>query len=672
MKPQNKKKLIKYGLFSSLFIGVAVTSFVVPIAIDSAKLQKPNVDYSDTPIGNKNRVDDFLNNSKLINSNLLQNSLEIYGKKDLIGEEGKKLTPDQRSFITIETSWRNYLFKLNLSSKMYYELYNHQIDVELAYVKPNKINSSAPTVGIRFIKGEYSRIYEYDENYLYGFQKSIVDNDISQAVVDIKKNANKYFNLKTEKGKIGDAGIYTKNINPSDLTNNTGTKEIEKLNEKEYLISITNVKADNFVPSKLIITYDIFYKDEFIKTSEKTELNGFDIEEGVDDPISKVKNYIKKDNSLLKSLHQYFKYDAPKGDKITVEDAYKQNLFSFKLSNNAKNSLEQEGIDITFDLDDKTNKLVYTNINDSTMPVFVVNVISYKNQGNQYSEKYSIEGIDQRGEFKKSQEEEKVNSLSNYIIQNNILIEDFVDINLDLKGEFEKYKKSEIPFSFVLKAFEEYKKDENKNNKAPFAILLTKKKDLPDSNMNLILEEVLTNTNNYDIKDVIQEINDINNKINISITYGLGERNKNQYLELIDQFIFEDVFKDFMNERTYFTNQIQKEKERLISSPNELIINYVNNQVFKEAYAISKMRDWKLTEIFAGVSILNPTPLEFPKYDSQINVWIDFNWWLEKKHEEIEEWINKREIIFKINIYKEGSASSSFELKKGFDDLFDK
>ena len=160
------------------------------------------------------------------------------------------------------------------------------------------------------------------------------------------------FQLKKEVGTIGDVGIYAKNIKPDDIDLNNNEK-LKQLREKNYWVSLDSLSVDKKNPTLLKIKYNISYDDGLVKAYASTKevvLGPFDIEQGVDDPVSKLKKFIESNKDWINNLNQYFVYKKPENDEkqYSIREAYQKGFISFSTTYSIKNKLEEEGISLEF------------------------------------------------------------------------------------------------------------------------------------------------------------------------------------------------------------------------------------------------------------------------------------------------------------------------------------
>ena len=606
MSKINRSKIV---LFSSLTTAAVTAAVLVPVLQSQYGLSRMDQDLSFSQEGNRNRILNFINDSNKINQSILSGQLQV--------DETKHSYAD-RSFITVSEAYDQNWFEFKTSGSLKYNLYKDDLSAELAYVKASITNSTYPVVGLRIYAGQgdtYSEvIYEYSESSLSGFKQTGEELIINNIVDDINKNPKKYFKLKEEVGKFGDLGLYAKNIKTEDF-DFIDNKLIKDLKENFYFIELTGLEVDNVVPSNLILTYDVIFDNgitQFKKTYNKVTINGIDIEFGVDDPKSKVKNFIKENKeSLLADLYQYFEFDDPNSSedkpdetkpstfadesvKMDMKEAYKQNLIKFNPKNDNIYTITNAGLFLEFrtyqqqvtrakqDAADPVatpEQSVFPNPFDSTTPMYRLYLTSYRGTPKEYTESFVIEGTKQEGKFKVSETQTKMEKIDALLDELNLNVDDFitlekVELEGPLKNKTQKAgqgtttQSTDIPFVILKNAYDKYKEDSTKYD-IPFNFDLK----LNDSAFNQIqskdkkeelkteLQKVIEQINKLTIEDKLEGI-EINQgqqdfyqfKVNIV----LGEKNKDLFISTQNYALVNVDQSQFKQESVYYKDQVDK------------------------------------------------------------------------------------------------------------------
>ena len=607
MSKINRSKIV---LFSSLTTAAVTAAVLVPVLQSQYGLSRMDQDLSFSQEGNRNRILNFINDSNKINQSILSGQLQV--------DETKHSYAD-RSFITVSEAYDQNWFEFKTSGSLKYNLYKDDLSAELAYVKASITNSTYPVVGLRIYAGQgdtYSEvIYEYSESSLSGFKQTGEELIINNIIDDINKNPKKYFKLKEEVGKFGDLGLYAKNIKTEDF-DFIDNKLIKDLKENFYFIELTGLEVDNVVPSNLILTYDVIFDNgttQFKKTYNKVTINGIDIEFGVDDPKSKVKNFIKENKeSLLADLYQYFEFDDPNSSedkpdetnpstfadepvKMDMQEAYQKNLIKFNPKNDNIYTITNAGLFLEFRTyqqqvtkakQDATNpattpeQSVFPNPFDSTTPMYRLYLTSYRGTPKEYTESFVIEGTKQEGKFKVSEKQKEMEKLDALLDELNLNVDDFIKLKqVDLKGPLQKgttknkaqqttTQSNEIPFVILKNAYDKYKED-NVKYEIPFDFTLElnqsklseiQSKDKQDE-LKTELQKVIDQLNKLTIEDKLEGI-EINQgqqdfyqfKVNIV----LGEKNKDLFISTQNYALVQVDQSKFKKEEEYYKDQVDK------------------------------------------------------------------------------------------------------------------
>lgn len=646
MKSKLKKHYLKIIGFTSLFAVSFGSAIAVPLIMESQKKHYLTLNHStETLEGNKSRIDYYVDNYLYNNRYNLSGSLKIYGN-GTIGIEGQELSSNERSLITIQEANDNNLFQLVLSSSINYQMRQNKIHYSLAYVKPSYGDSSSPVVGIKLFYGSgsnyYETIFEYNDSNLYGFKISLEQSMLEQYISDITENPLNYFQLKKEIGLIGEIGLYAKNIKVEDFDLNTDF--LKKLREKNCWLNISSVSPDAYNPSLLKINYNIIYNDGFSSYSSASKilyLGTFDIEQGVDDPESKLNNFIQKNTDWINNLNQYFEYNPPINEShnestftkatslMSVRDAYKAGYISLKTNYSIDSKLAADGIKMEFKLfddEDSKNLSAFNYEFDSTTPTYRIYFTSYPDTPLAFTKSVLIEGLAQENDFIKSIEEKEMNAFVNYLYENNLGLEDIFDLDassnnpLSLSDYFMKNNvyftnnKYSIPFEFVYKLYEKYNAQLIKNSHdQPFTNFkfILKKNDLPTTeytyenekfNINQIANKILSSINNQSNGGVEVQLDSLSNTSqlkSLKLNIFLGDAIQGTIYTNIEPLEIY-VAKYFESEENYYQNILNS---MTITKDNVLIKSkIINKNLLKQ-----KIRERSWTEIFEKVNLYNVT-----------------------------------------------------------------
>ena len=594
----------KIVLFSSLSATAAIAAIAVPLIHQQFGLAHLNNDFSNTKEGNKNKILAFINDNKKINQSMLTGQLKI---------DEEKHSYSDRSFVTVDEAFQQGWFDFQINSAFDYNLYKSDLNARLAYVKANSTNSTYPIVGLKIYAGQaetYSEIiYEYSESSLGGFKQTGEELIINSIVNDINNDPKKYFLLKEDVGNFGDLGLYAKNIKSEDFEF-IKNKLIKQLKENNYFIDLTNVEVDNVIPSNLNLTYDVTFDNgetQFKKTYNKAVISGLDIEFGVDDPVWKVKNFIKENkDSLLTDLYQYFEYDEPgsetdkpeekpyqEAEKLTIDDAYQKNLIKFNSKNENIYNISNAGLFLEFRTYQQTvqladnnpsaaEKSVFPSPFDSTTPMYRLFLTSYKGTPREYTESFVIEGTKQEGKFKISETQKKMEKLDNLLDELNLDVDNFLEIeSVTLEGPlkqekpnnpsqpspFVDFQSTDIPFVILKNAYEKYKEDDFKYD-IPFDFKLkVNKKPLDDiknktqkDELNDLLNKVVEQINKLTIKDKLEGIvvNENQNFYQFKVNVVMGEKDKDLFISTQNYGLVKVDETQFKDENQYFKKQVDE------------------------------------------------------------------------------------------------------------------
>lgn len=717
---KSKIKLYKWIGLGTLVGLTSISAFLVPTLVDH--FQKPSLKLNhstNTYNGNKNRIDDFFN-SNVLDDYELSGSLSIVGKNSIIGQDNVELTSSERSLITIDQAYNENMFKLNLKSTIIYLLNKNKIKYELDYIKPYYLDSTYPLVGIKLYYGTgsnyYERTFEYRDTRLYGFKKTIQELTIDTYISDINQNPNQFFQLKEEIGKIGDVGIYAKNIKSSDIDLNN--EKLKQLRQNNYWVSLSSLSVDKKNPTLLKIKYNISYDDGLVKTyvsNKEVVLGPFDIEQGVDDPASKLKKFIDLNKDWINNLNQYFVYKKPENDEneYSIREAYQKGFISFSSTYSIKNKLEEEGISLEFKTYNQEQEIVKNNPLelsvsnyefDSTTPMYRLYFTSYENTPIEYTESVLIEGLAQEGDFAKSQEEQKMTAFYNYLVEQNYGLEnifDFASSNTqnplalsdyfmkDNKVTFSNGKYS-IPFELVFSLYEKYTNSLNLYSNPyskPFDNFSFELKLKDDKNQSITLPKNYSfEGKQYDLDSISKEILEaMNNKKNgdfdfqldsitnnnssknylISLNVCLGSNQQGTLYTNVEPLeIYVSNF--FESKENYNAKILDTLSSSIIQNPTNIQIDVLaKNEVVLKQYIENR----KFSELFTNVSVFNLTEtIPFPELQSKFELKVNFDYFYSLDKQAIDKIISSNSMDIEIIISIEG-VEKFIKVTKNFSDL---
>ena len=715
MKNKNsskKNRLLKIFGFSVLFASVATCAITLPILVNKNKKYSLNTNFASNYEGNKEKVNYFIDQVMSPNYYKLSGSLTVVGKKGLIGETGVKLTTSQRSLISIDDAIENDLFDFNFvdTTILYQMVRVYGIQYSLEYIKPYPSDSSYPVVGLKLYAGEgssyYEAIFEYRDTSLYGFKKVPEQLILENIAINIEEDPKNYFQLKESVGKIGDIGIYAKNIKTSDL--NTNTSISQELRNKNIYIQISSVSVDSSNPSILKLNYILNFKTEnrIIQISKSVNLDGFDIEQGVDDPVSKLKNFILDNSDWINNLYQYFTFEKDENDdnEYSAREAYKNGMITYEGTSSIANKLETNGITLEFKSyneeqeyikqTNKTNELsVLNNANDSSTPMYRIYLTSYANTPMAYTESILIEGLSQEGEFKVSEQEIKMDVLNEYLIQEGKGFEDILKLDttnpIPLNRQYFKHLSIQngvysIPFELVNTLYTKYIEEENTISQKYDAPFDDKFKFIWNDNVEGTLDTSFSYGEQlYNINDIVNEIIISSNNTDswreqvvslddrsISFNMSIGSNTDGNLYTNIDNLEI-DITSLFENKTTYLQNELKRIKAEIENQKNNIVINLANNLSNKETIK-TWLLERKFESIFSSASIYNTNvQVYYPELISPLEITIDFDYFLRLNNQELEQIVENEEIEIRIQLTIE-KTTEFIELTKTFDQLINK
>ncbi|MBR4025688.1 MAG: hypothetical protein IKJ03_01910, partial [Mycoplasmataceae bacterium] len=561
------------------------------------------------------------------------------------------------------------------------------------------------------------RTIEYRDTRLYGFKKTIEELTIDTYISDINQNPSQYFQLKKEVGTIGDVGIYAKNIKPDDIDLNNNEK-LKQLREKNYWVSLDSLSVDKKNPALLKIKYNISYDDGLVKAYASTKevvLGPFDIEQGVDDPVSKLKKFIESNKDWINNLNQYFVYKKPENDEkqYSIREAYQKGFISFSTTYSIKNKLEEEGISLEFKtynqeqeiIKNKPLELSVSNYElDSTTPMYRLYFTSYENTPIEYTESVLIEGLAQEGDFAKSQEEQDMRAFYNYLVEQNYGLENifgFVSSSqnpLALSDYFLKENKVtfqngkySIPFELVFSLYEKYTNSLNLYSNPPyskpfnnFTFELKLKDDknqnisLPTNyffeskeyNLDAISKKILESMNNKENGDFDFQLDSITNDnssknylINLNVCLGSNTQGTlYTNVEPLEIYVF-----DFFESKETYNRKILKELSSAITqNPANIEIDVLAKNVNKLGEYIENRQ---FSELFKNVSVFNLNyQIPFPELQPKFELKVNLDYFNSLNKQAIDQIISSKSMEIEIIISIEG-AKEFIKVTKNFSDL---
>ncbi|MGL5520353.1 MAG: hypothetical protein ACRDBR_02895, partial [Metamycoplasmataceae bacterium] len=203
---------------------------------------------------------------------------------------------------------------------------------------------------------------------------------------------------------------------------------IEKyISDYKIKLNITNVYQDNLKPSDLIVSYEFqigeYNFDLFWDTYSQITLTGFFIEIGVDDPETKVKNFIAKEGDILELSNSIIikKKDQDDNYEIkdkTIEQVKIDNRLEFKLSSLSKSKASSAGVEIAYE------NISFPKPGSSNVLQFELVIFSGKNTSLYYEERIVIDSSNLI-DFKLSKPQEQGEKIQNILssgLNNNILL----------------------------------------------------------------------------------------------------------------------------------------------------------------------------------------------------------------------------------------------------------
>lgn len=711
----SSNKRLKFPKFStktyicaSSFVLASSLAISVPIIIQQNKKYTLTLNHStSTKEGNQNRINYYVDN--ILKTSNLSSSLKVYGKNGVLGIDDEELTSNQRSLITVEEANKEDMFRLKFNSSINYNFRKYQINYELAYVKPYYANSSYPTVGLKLFYGAgsnyYETFYEFRDSDLYGFKASAEQTFFDYYANLISANPIQYFELKKEIGKVGQIGLYAKNIKIENF--NLNNQKLIELRKNNFWINIISTSVDNFNPTLLKINYQIVYDDGKTTLTSSTNqafLGPFDIEQGVDDPQSKLEKFIDNNKDWIQNLNQSFEYKKPENDtkKYTVREAYEAGHITFSTSYSINSKLENEGITLefkSFDNEDKQNLNVFNSKFDSTTPVYRVFFTSYTNTPMSYTDSILIDGIAQEGEFAVSQEEKNILALNGYLDENNLGFEDIFDLDfssqnpLSLSDYFMKdnnvsftNNKYSISFNLISDLYQKYISKENKISKqypSPFTMFKYIKKattTLPVEyqfenekyDLNQIVNNILTTVNDAKNGSVETQLDSLSTSVSstqdsIKLNIFLGSKEAGTlYTSVIPWEIY---VSNYFETKAKFITEILKKIQ--ITNENVIVnLNSSNGPINDVLLSnLIEQREWsKIFTTNATVYNIPANTILFPDLLSPLKVNVDLDYFNTFNGNKIKEIIKDKTIDIAIKISIDAIETQTI-IKKSFTDL---
>ena len=395
----------------------------------------------------------------------INNNNENFIKKSDFNKAFELIEGEVASSTTVEEAFKNDLFKFTIPDKVDFYCKKYGVEVFVKkYVEnsnqnsneiyPTNYNSSSPEFRIWFSKGEgLSYVEDYitiSNSGLYGFIKTQEELDVN-VVVDLFNEPGS-IKLKPEfyeeniDPKIKN-GTYAKNIIKTDIVlNETITNKLRGVNW-----NITSISQDTKIPSTLIINIDFsqgsLYNNYFSKTYQRFEMTNFPIEQGVDDYISKVDNFIKDPKNTI-GLGAAFTYKKKEKNDVseTVRQAYENDSFSFEVPSSYKSQANSVGVEYVFKKYDKTNDSAFPDEENSEIPKFKIFVKSGVGTPSEYEDFFIVKGTSQ------------VTDIPFAITDQEKLIEKLEETSAEIKyetitlgGEFEGIDSKELTANIVAK-----------------------------------------------------------------------------------------------------------------------------------------------------------------------------------------------------------------------------
>ncbi len=357
------------------------------------------------------------NSVKMENSKILSSFISDIGKEDFFTNSdfdksiklmnGETEITDYKDILIID-AYKNDYFKFEVPNKVAFFAKKQGIDVFLktynesdsSYsVFPSYYNSSVPEFNIWFGKGEGANRVEEKITLtglnFYGFKKTQLEHDVLnvKALFKTSIKLKREFYTDDSQTKIK-AGIFAKNIKKEDIVSDLTPDQLNNVNW-----SVASQKQDPIDPSKLIVHIDFnkgeLDKDYFQQTYQSFTIEGFSIAFGVDDNVSKVKNFIAKSENQT-GLGEAFKYTKPeKTNKVgTVLENYKAGAFALELPFSFKNRATTAGVEYIFKpwVSDEESDSVFPDEQDSSIPKFKIYIRSGSGTPLQYEEFFVIKG----------------------------------------------------------------------------------------------------------------------------------------------------------------------------------------------------------------------------------------------------------------------------------------
>lgn len=695
MKSNNKKRtIIKTLGFGVLFVVATATAIAVPISIQKNKEYSLETNFETWNYeGNRNRIYDFIDKNLTSQTTRLNGTLKAIKNKGTDNEIN--LTSEERSLITVDEAWEAGLFELDFKSDFYALLEDNYINYSLEYVKPYYNDSSYPTAGIKFFWGEgasyFETIFEFRDSNLYGFKKSHQQTAIDTIINDINKNPNDYFKLKEEIGYVGQPGLYAKNIKYNNFDLNSD--KLQLLRKNNYWISVDSVKVNNFNPTLLRITFSITYNDGYVSSfvqNRDVMLGNFDIEYGVDDPKSKVEKFINDNKDWINNLYQYFSFTKNKDDEkeYSVREAFEKDMIKFTINYSINSKLNDSGIEMNFkyfNQEDPNELSAFNYESDSTTPKYRIYFSSYKQTPLQYTKYVDIIGLNQQGDFKKSQQEEDMDKFNDFLRENSLNPEDvfqldnqanplgisdfFMNNNVSFDGT--KYSIPFFVFNNQYKKYIESNKDETLNPLTQFKFKVNVDKINNASSNDGILNianQIVDCINNLSLEDQLIEIKEFSdvNQGNINLNVSIGSRTDGTlFTSWYDMLI--DVSKYFESSETY----ISKLLDNVVANNKKIDIK---TQCNNENYLVDCLRNRKWEDIFTNdiyIYDLNNDTFEFPDLQFELKTEINYDLFKSWNKQTIEDAITNKTLKIEI-IISMNNIKKIISVNKTFDELINK
>ncbi len=539
--------------------------------------------------------EDFFSNSDFDKSvKLMRGGIEITNYKDLL----------------ITDAYKNDYFRFEVPSKVNFFAKKQGIDVFIKRynesdggygVFPSYYNSSVPEFNIWFGKGEGSSRVEEKITLtglnFYGFKKTQLESD----VLDVKAKFKSSIKLKPE--FYTDAsqtaikpGTFAKSIKKEDIISGLTPAEINNVNWV-----IASQKQDPVDPSKLIVYIDFskgeLDRDYFQQTYQSFEISGFPVETGVDDNVSKVKNFIEKSENQT-GLGEAFKYTKPeKTDKVgTVLENYRTGAFTLELPFSFKNRASTAGVEYIFkEWISEESDSVFPDEQDSSIPKFKIYIRSGSGTPLEYEEFFVIKG---NGQVTNVPFDETPNGIAMTEIRemSQGSTDIFKDkITLTLINEFAEF---DLTRNIITAKIVADQKDAIDNLSLTLLPIVLDTPILPDgTSFSLNIKEATNDKNKLKIKAEIFIGTEFNDKASFVKTIYFPEfATENAFEEKLITLFSEAIALDSSQENVALISKPVTDKEAFINSIKKGDGYYFDSEVIVGYDNIMKLKEYKWTK----------------------------------------------------------------------------